>query len=65
MIFRNMMGLGGRPLVLGTTVNTYVKYDQFEYFNASKYQHFERTAHTLWSLLVPYNALKGFPSVPC
>ena len=26
MVYRNMMGLGGRPLVLGPTVYTYVKY---------------------------------------
>ena len=27
MIFRDMMGLGGQPLVLGPTVDTYVEYD--------------------------------------
>ena len=26
MGFRNMMGLGGQPLVLGPTVDTYAKY---------------------------------------
>ena len=64
-IFRNITELGGKPLVLGPTVDTYVKYDSFKHFRDSKSQHFERTACTLWSLLMQSNALKGFPSVPC
>ena len=31
MVFRNMMGLEGQHIVLDTTVDTYVKYNQFEY----------------------------------
>ena len=65
MVYLNMKGFGFRSLVLGPPVDTYVKYDKFEHFSASKCQHFERMARTLWSLLVQYNALKGFPSVPC
>ena len=65
MVYLNIMGFGGRPLVLGPTVYTYVKYDHFEHFRASKCQHFERKAHTLSSLMMQSNALKGFPSVPC
>ena len=52
MVYLNMEGFGGGLLVLGPTVNTYVKYDQFEYFSASKCQHFERTTRTLWILLM-------------
>ena len=52
MVFHNMMGLGGRSLVLDTTIDTYLKYDYFEHFSASKCQHFERTARTLLRLLV-------------
>ena len=29
MVYLNMMGFGGLPLVLGLAVDTYVKYDQF------------------------------------
>ena len=65
MVYLTMMGFWGQPLVLGTTVDTYVKYDYFEHFNARKCQHFERKVRTLWSLLVQPNALKVFPSVPC
>ena len=54
-----MMVFGVQPLALGPTVDTYVKYDQFEHFIPSKYQHFERTTCTLWSLLVQSSALKG------
>ena len=61
MVQMNMMGFGGWTLVLGSPVDTYAKYDQFEHFRAIKCQHFERTALTVWSLLVQSNALKGFP----
>ena len=64
MVFRNMMGLGGQPLVLGPTVDTYAKYNEFEHFRESKCQHFERTKRTLWSLVMKSNGLKGFPIVP-
>ena len=60
----NMMVFGVQPLALGPTVDTYVKYDQFEHFIPSKCQHFERITCTLWSLLVQSSALKGFPSFP-
>ena len=63
MVYLNMEGFGGEPLVLGPNVDAYVKYDKFEHFSASKCQHFERMARTLWSLLVQSNALEGFPSV--
>ena len=52
MVYRNMMVLGGQPLVLGPTVETYVKYDLFEYFRTSKLQNFEWMERTLWSLLM-------------
>ena len=65
MVYLTMMGFGGRPLVLGTTVETYVKYDSTEHFSAIKCQYFKRMERTLWILLLQYNALKGSPSVPC
>ena len=65
MVYLTMKGFGGRPLVLGPTLDAYVKYDQFEYFSASKFQHFESMARTFWRLLVQSNSLKGFPSVIC
>ena len=65
MVYLNMMGFLGQSLVLGPTVYTYVKYDESEHFSASKCQNFEWTERTLWSLLIQYNALKGFSSVPC
>ena len=49
------MGLGGQPPVLGSTVDTYVKYDKLEYFRESKCQHFQQTVRTLWRLLVQSN----------
>ena len=65
MVYLNMKGFWGWPLVLGLTIYTYLKYDQFKTFSANKCQKFGRTARTLWSVMVPYNTLKGFPSVPC
>ena len=55
-----MMGFGGRPLVLGTTIDTYVNYDQIENFSASKCQNFERTARTLWSIDGNYQVITLF-----
>ena len=52
MVYLNMEGFGGGPLVLGPNVDAYVKYDKFEHFSASKCQHFERTTRTLWILLM-------------
>ena len=52
MVFYNMMGLGGRTLVLSPTIVTYINYDQFKYFSMRKCHHFERKARTLWSLLM-------------
>ena len=63
MVYLTIVGFGDRSLVIGPTVYTYIKYDQFEHFSASKFQHFERTACTLWSVLVQSNAHKGLPSV--
>ena len=37
MFYLTMKGFGGRPLVLGPTVYTYVKYDQLEDFSAGKF----------------------------
>ena len=65
MVYLNMMGFRGQPLLLGPTVETYIKYDHFEYFSASKCHQFERIARTLWNLLMQYNSLKGFPIVLC
>ena len=65
MVYLTMVGFGVQPLVLGPTVDNYVKYNQFEHFSLRKCHHFEQMAHTLWSLLVEYNTLKGFPNVPC
>ena len=36
-----------------------------DYFSANKCQNFEGTGRIFWNFLVPSNALKGFPSVPC
>ena len=41
MVYLNMMVFGGLPPVLGPIVDTYIKYDEFENFSASKCQHFE------------------------
>ena len=65
MVYYTMMVFGGQPLVLGTTVDTNVKYSQLKQNCTSKCQYFEQTAHSLCILLVQSNALKGFPSVPC
>ena len=65
MVYLTMKGIRVQPLVLGLTVDTYVKYDRFENFRMSKCQHFERMAHTLWSLMMQSNVLEGFPSVTC
>ena len=32
MVYLTMVGFGGQPLVLGPTVDTYVKYDKFDFF---------------------------------
>ena len=65
MGYLNKLGFRGRPLVLGTTIDTYVKHNQLENFIANKCQHFEQTERTLCIIMVQYNALKGFPSIPC
>ena len=65
MVYLNMIEFGGQPLVLGPTLDTYKKYDQLDFVLVIKCHRFEQTAHNLLSLLAQYNALKGFPSVPC
>ena len=55
----------GRAIVLFSTVGTYKEWHYIDHFSTNKFQHFEGTGRTLWSVLVPSNALKGFPSVPC
>ena len=55
----------GQSLVPVTTVGTYIEWHHINHFSANKCQHFEGTGRTLWIVLVPYNAFKGFPSVPC
>ena len=65
MVYLTMKGCVGRLLIVGPTVDTYIKYDQFKHFSTSKCQNFELTARTLWILLLQYNMLKGYPSVPC
>ena len=55
----------GWSLVLVPTVGTYVEWHYIDNFSANKCQHFEGTGRTLWSVMVPSNALKGFPSVTC
>ena len=54
----------GWALVLAPNVGTYVEWHYIDYFSANKCQNFEWTGRTLCSVLVPSNALKGFPSVP-
>ena len=65
MVYLNMMVFWVQTLVLGPTIDTYVKYNQFKHFIVSKCQHFEQIARTLWILLVQSNAKKVFPSVLC
>ena len=55
----------GCALVIFTTVGTYVEWHYIKHFSANKCHKFEGTGNNLWSFLVPSNALKGFPSVPC
>ena len=55
----------GLSLVLFSTVGTYVEWYYIGNFSAKKCQHSEGTGCTLWSVMVLYNSLKGFPSVPC
>ena len=55
----------GQALVPVPTIDTYVEWHDIDHFSANKCQHFEGTGRILWSVLVPYNALKGFRSVPC
>ena len=55
----------GRYLVLVPTIGTYVEWYYIENINTNNCHHFELTVHTLWSVLVPSNALEGLPSVPC
>ena len=45
-------------------MGTYVEWHYIDNFSTIRCQHFEGTGRTLWSVLVPSNALKGFPSVP-
>ena len=55
----------GQDLVLVPTLGTYIEWHYINHFSANKFQHFEGTGRTLWSVLVPYDASEGFPSVPC
>ena len=54
-----------QALVLVPMVVFNVEWHHIDYFSVNKCQHFEGTGRTLWSIMVPSNALKGFPSVPC
>ena len=65
MFYLHKLGFGGQSLVLGTSVDTYVKYNSFEKFRSRKCQNFERMSHTLYILMMKYKVLKGLPSVPC
>ena len=55
----------GQALVLVPTVDTYVEWHYIEHFRVNKCQHFEEMGRTLWSIMVPSNALKGFTRAPC
>ena len=46
-------------------MGTYIEWYCINCFSAKFFHHFEGMGHTLWSVLVPSNGLKGFPSVPC
>ena len=54
-----------RDQLLVTTVGTYVEWHYIEHFSANKCQNFKWRGLTLWGVLVPYNVMKGFSSVPC
>ena len=41
MVYLTMKVFGVRPLVVGPTVDTYVKYDHFEHFSVSMCHNFE------------------------
>ena len=54
-----------QSLVLFPTKVTYVELCYIEHFSANKSDKFEGIGLTLWSVMVIYNALKGFQIVPC
>ena len=65
MVNLNTTLILGRALLLVITVGTYVEWHYIDQFSVNKSQNFEGTGRTIWSVLVPSNALKGFHSVPC
>ena len=54
-----------RTLLLVPTVRSNLEWHYIKHFSVNKCQLFEGTGHNLWIILVPYNALKVLPSVPC
>ena len=64
MMFKPDHGGIGQAIVLVTNAGTYVGFHYIRYFTTIMYQNFEGMAQALFRLLVLYNALKGFLSVP-
>ena len=55
----------GQYIVLVPTVGTYIELSYIKHVSVNKCQHFEGIVLTLCIFMMLYNALKGFPSVPC
>ena len=53
-----------QALLLDPTEGTYIEWHYNKHCSMSKCQNFEGTGGTLWTVLVPSNALNGFQSAP-
>ena len=55
----------GQALLPVPRIVTYIELRYIRYFNMVECHHYGGMVCALWSLMVLYNALKGFPNVPC